>query len=75
MRLRNQYTGVQVVVPDLKARRLVIDGTYKAVPDDEQPSEQDAAQEHAAKGETKSGPTSIAGALRAGAGPMWDHAG
>lgn len=36
-RLRHTATQVQVVVADEKAERLIADGTYAAVPDEEQP--------------------------------------
>ncbi|GLP83569.1 DUF7302 family protein [Mycobacterium antarcticum] len=72
MRLRNQYNGVQVVVPDEKAARLIADGTYKAVPDAEQPPKDTALQEKAVK--IKPGPTSIAAALKDAVGPTWDQA-
>lgn len=74
-RLRNKYNGVQVVVPDEKAQRLIIDGTYMAVPDDEQPPKDTAPQEQTAKTKSKPGPTSIASALKAAVGPTWDQAG
>lgn len=73
-RLRNTETNVQVVVTDDKAAKLIAAGTYKAVPGDEQPPEDDEPQAPP-KAKGKQGPTSIAAALRAEAGPMWDHAG
>lgn len=75
MRLRNHYTNVQVVVPDEKAQRLITDGTYEAVPDDEQPPKDTAPKEQTAKVKSKPGPTSIAAALKEAVGPTWDHAG
>lgn len=36
-RLRHTVTGVQVLVPSDKADRLIAEGTYAAVPDDERP--------------------------------------
>lgn len=70
MRLRNVHTGVQVLTPDDKARRLIADGTYEAVPDDQQPPPTPEPEKP-----TGQGHTSIASALRNAAGPMWDHAG
>lgn len=73
-RLRHAVTGIQVLVTDEKARRLIAEGTYAAVPDAEQPPKDTAPQKQTAKANSKSGPTSIAAALRAGVGPMWDTA-
>lgn len=74
IRLRNKHTGVQVVVPDTKATRLIADGTYTAVPDAEQPPK-DAEPKQATKANSKPGPTSIADALKAAVGPTWDQVG
>lgn len=80
MRLRNRHTHVQITVPASKARRLIAEGIYLAVPDDEQPSEPEASQDNQVVeagnlGRDRSnrrGPTSIAAALKDGAGPWWD---
>lgn len=69
MRLRNVHTGVQVVTPDDKARRLVEDGTYEALPDDQQPPPTPTAEPEKPTGQ---GHTSIAAALHNAVGPMWD---
>ena len=37
MRLRHKHTGVQILVPQDKATRLIAQGDYLAVPDAEQP--------------------------------------
>lgn len=77
-RLRHAKNGVQVVVTDEKAARLIAKGMYKAVPEAEQPPKDTAPQEQAVKANSKAnskpGPTSIASALKAAAGPMWDTA-
>lgn len=76
-RLRNTATSVQVLVTDDKANRLIADGTYKAVPDAEQPPKETAMPRHedtSSTGSRKPGRTSIASAIRDEVGPMWDHA-
>ena len=73
MRLKNTQTGIQVVVPDAKATRLIADGTYAAVPDAEQPPNDTAEPKQATKARGKPGPTSIAAALKDAAGPDWDR--
>jgi topoisomerase IA-like protein len=73
MRLRNPQNNVQVVVTDDKAARLIAQGTYEAAPAAEQPPK-DTAPQQTAKTKSTSGPTSIAAAIKAAAGPMWDHA-
>lgn len=74
MRLRHSVTGVQVLVPNDKAVRLIASGDYEAMPDADQPPPGTGERRRAPAREGKPGPTSIAGALRAGAGPMWDTA-
>lgn len=75
MRLRNAHTNVQVVVTDDKAAKLIAEGTYKAVPDAEQPPKETEQPKPTAKTKSKTGPTSIASALRSAVGPNWDQAG
>lgn len=75
MRLKNAHTDVQIVVTDEKAKRLIAEGTYNAVPDAEQPPKDVAPQEPTAKTKRNTGPTSIAGALKSAVGPDWDQAG
>jgi hypothetical protein len=66
MRLRNAATNVQVVVTDEKAARLIAEGTYRAVPDAEQPPKHTAPQQQTAKVSSKPGTTSIAAAIKVG---------
>lgn len=75
MRLRHRVTGVRVLVPNDKAVRLITLGDYEAVPDAEQPPPGTGERKPAPAREGQPGHTSIAGSLRAGAGPMWDTAG
>jgi hypothetical protein len=72
MRLRNAETNVQVVVTDEKAKRLIAEGTYAAVPAAEQPPKDLDLDEVDIK--SKPGPTSIAEALKQAVGPTWDTA-
>ncbi|WP_442928744.1 DUF7302 family protein [Mycobacterium sp. Root265] len=75
IRLRHADTNVQVVVTDDKAARLIAEGTYKAVPAAEQPPKETEPPKPTAKTKSKTGPTSIAAALKSAAGPTWDQAG
>nr|WP_076478823.1 hypothetical protein [Williamsia sterculiae] len=78
MRLRHTHTAVQITVPDDKAQRLIADGTYKAVPDAEQPpptppdAQPSATTAGRKRKRTTQGPTSIAAALKQEVGPLWD---
>lgn len=74
MRLRHRVSGVQVLVPNDKAERLITSGDYEAVPDADQPPPGVGERKPAPKRKNESEPTSIAAALKAGAGPMWDTA-
>jgi hypothetical protein len=58
MRLKNTETGVQVVITDAKADRLIAEGTYEAVPDAEQPP-----KENTQEPTKKAGRTDIAAAI------------
>lgn len=60
-------TGVQVLVPNDKAARLIARGEYKAVPDDEQPPP--GVGEPRPRTEGKRGHTSIASSLIAACDP------
>jgi len=75
MRLRHTVTGIQVLVPTDKAKRLIASGDYEALPDAEQPPPGTGERKPAPEREGEPGHTSIAAALRAGAGPLWNHAG
>ena len=74
MRLRHSVTGVQVLVPNDKAERLITSGDYEAVPDADQPPPGTGERKPAPERKGKSGPTSIAAALKAAVGPTWDQA-
>jgi hypothetical protein len=65
MRLRNTLTGVQINIPADKADRLVANGTYKALPDAEQPPKQPS--EHPKQVAKPKGKTDIAAAIAQGA--------
>jgi hypothetical protein len=74
MRLRHRVTSVQILVPNDKAERLINSGDYEAMPDADQPPPGTGERKPAPAQKGKPGPTSIAGALKASAGPMWDTA-
>jgi hypothetical protein len=74
MRLRHRVTEVQVLVPHDKAVRLITTGDYEAVPDTEQPPPGVGERKPPPEPNGKPEPTSIAAALKSGAGPMWDTA-
>ncbi len=76
VRLRDKQ-GIQILTTEDKATRLIAEGRYKAVPDDEQPKETEQPRAREARGRERSraGSTSIAGALRGAVGPDWQHAG
>ncbi len=59
--MRNRATGVQVLVPNDKAERLIAHGEYEAVPDDEQPAP--GIGERHQRTDDRRGHTSIAGAI------------
>ena len=72
MKLRHTVTGVLVLVPNDKAKRLIASGDYEALPDAEQPPPGTGEREPAPEREGEPGHTSIADALREACGPMWD---
>lgn len=71
-RLRHTVTGIQILVTDEKAARIISQGSYAAVPEDEQPPKDTAPQEQATTANSKPGHTSIAAALKAAVGPTWN---
>lgn len=75
MRLRNTATGVQILVTEDKADKLIASRTYDAVPDTEQPTIEIGNQlaTTKAKGrqrDTDRGATDIASAIASMAGPQ-----
>lgn len=69
-RLHHTQTGVQILVPDDKAARLIADGTYKAAPDSEQPPKETTIPTPTTKAKRKPGRTDIASAIADLAGPQ-----
>jgi hypothetical protein len=61
MKLRHTVTGVQVLVPNDKAVRLIASGDYEALPDAEQPPPGTGERKPVPEG--KQGPTSIYAAI------------
>lgn len=72
MRLTNTQTGVQILVPNDKAKTLIAQGLYEPVPDADQPPP-GVGERKPAKDGDDSGPTSIAEGIKRAAGPTWNH--